>query len=563
VALVVGWGPGRERRASARIRCAAALALGFGLAAPAAAQPFTPVSAVPFTITEPGEYRLVSDLSYGDVSGPAVRIEADGVTLDLAGFALTGTAGSDAAAVGISADGRADVVVRNGRVSGFLFAVMLTGADGQRYRVEDLVAADNWYFGIVVEGSDAVVRDNQVIRTGGCTLPGFDVPIGIAAGGSGLQVTGNAIGETYPPPGGESVGLHLSSAANALVANNVIWNAEPSANSWAVWINGPSTDVLFESNVFVRYENGIVIADPSDGTVARTRGNVFMAVAYPTRQGSIDPPQDLPPEAFVALGGDHNAPACTPIVALPFTIDEQGRYCLVHDLRFAASSGDAILVAADYVLLDLNGFVLDGSDGGAATLANGIHAVDRRNVTVRNGVVRGFLSGVFLEDTSPGLTSSQAHLVEGLRAEGNTYAGVRVQGRGNIIRRNQVDSTSGTTASGPDSDVFGILSEGPLARLIANDVTETVGVGTGAGNAIAVGSGTGTVIERNIIGNSDPGGSYGIRAISGDDLMVVGNRISRTAYGVFFEGGAGKYRKNVTNGVVNPYTGGTDSGNNH
>jgi hypothetical protein len=58
-------------------------------------EPGTAISAIPFTITQPGRYYLTRNLTdTPDDVANGVTIQADNVTLDLHGFTLTGGASS-------------------------------------------------------------------------------------------------------------------------------------------------------------------------------------------------------------------------------------------------------------------------------------------------------------------------------------------------------------------------------------------------------------------------------------------------------------------------------------
>ena len=138
-----------------------------------------------------------------------------------------------------------------------------------------------------------------------------------------------------------------------------------------------------------------------------------------------------------------------------------------------------------------------------------------------------------------------------------------VEGRGNLVRNNQVVDTTGTTVNGANSDIFGLQVAGPGSRVINNDSTETVGVGTGSAYGIQLSSADGAVVENNRVRNSTLAvGSTAISLSSGDDLLVVGNRMATMDNGVVFAASTGKYRDNITSGVTYPYSGGTDAGNN-
>jgi hypothetical protein len=254
---------------------------------------------------------------------------------------------------------------------------------------------------------------------------------------------------------------------------------------------------------------------------------------------------------------------CTVISALPYTISAQGSYCLDRNLSTGMTTGAAITINVDFVVLDLNGFKVGGGSAGFGTLTSGVFSQNHKNITVKNGNIRGFYRAVYLKDTSGTFTSSQGHLVEDVRADQNTFAGIVVEGRGNVVRNNQVVDTTGTTVGGGNSDTFGLLVNGPGSRVINNDATETVAVGSGNAFGIQVASADGAVVENNRVGNSNlVASSTAIQIASGDDILAVGNRMATTGNGIVFAGATGKYRDNITSGVTNPYSGGTDASNN-
>ncbi len=210
-------------------------------------------------------------------------------------------------------------------------------------------------------------------------------------------------------------------------------------------------------------------------------------------------------------------------------------YCLTTSLTTSITTGAAIDVQANNVIIDLNGFRLAGLAAGPGTGAFGIHASNRQNITVKNGTIRGFLLASFFE-TSGG---SQGHLVEDIRAGQNTAGGVQVQGTGSIIRNNQIVATGGSTMPlGPSVYITEIVVIGDGNRVIYNDVT--------------------TVAQTQ----SAP--ALGIGVMSGNGTIVLNNRITNAAdYGIVFLTATGKYRDNLTFGSTTPYTGGTDAGNNN
>jgi hypothetical protein len=267
--------------------------------------------------------------------------------------------------------------------------------------------------------------------------------------------------------------------------------------------------------------------------------------------------------ATVTILDNDRPPACNNITSLPFTITAQGRYCFVRNLSTAVASGAAITIASDFVVLDMQGFKLGGGSAGAGTLAYGVHALNRKNVTVKNGNIRGFRRAVFLQDDSGTFTASQAHLVDNVRVDDNYEAGIWVEGQGSVVRRSQVVNTGGSTAPGV-SDTFGIRLAGVAGRALHNDVTDTVGVGAGTGHGIAVSSASTTVVEKNRVGNGAfAPASSGISVISGTDVLVLDNRLSTLGTGLVYDSGAGgAFRRNLASGVTTGYSGGTDAGGN-
>jgi hypothetical protein len=223
---------------------------------------------------------------------------------------------------------------------------------------------------------------------------------------------------------------------------------------------------------------------------------------------------------------------CTAITALPAVISGQGIYCFTGNLATSMTSGVAIAITSNNVVLDLNGFKLGGNGGGLATTAIGILAGDRRNITVKNGTVSGFMTGIYLFDNG----GSQGHVVEDIRADHNTITGISVRGRGILIRNNLVIATGGATCCGPGVAAVGISAGGNGPRVLNNDVIDTTSPGD-------VGS---RGIEFSSVGG-----------------LAVNNRITNADTSIFYNDDAtGKYRDNLTVDT-GPVFGGNDAGNNH
>lgn len=77
----------------------------------------------------------------------------------------------------------------------------------------------------------------------------------------------------------------------------------------------------------------------------------------------------------------------TPISSIPTTINQPGSYYLTQNLTNTVSNGDGIIIDANHVTLDLNGFTLADTgigDDGIVVLG------DQDNIHIKNGVVRGW-----------------------------------------------------------------------------------------------------------------------------------------------------------------------------
>lgn len=524
--------------------------LASALASVAGATDCVPISTAPYTVGGPGTYCLVNDLTYsGD--GSAITVATDGATIDLAGFAIKGPTNPDVRSRGIAGQGRSRIVVQNGRIEGFHTGVMFSGKATVGAVIRDLELSSVRFRGIYAEGDGVVIERCRLKAIGGSTLTDHIIPIGVYGLGSNIRVQGNIIIDVLRPPierAGEAVGIAISSSPVAgVVANNVVVNAELLPNTWGVWLLRP-TRALVTGNFFARYTTGIAFPSFTTGTYA---GNTFMNV--PKISVSIMP-------AVVDGGGNRAFVAhCDPIYELPWTISKHGRYCLVRNLSTAQTSGTAIEIAASDVVLDLFGFKVGGGSAGPATEASGIHARDRTNVVVRNGNVRGFRRGIFLEQTTAG--ASKRLVVERCRVDGNTEAGIHVQGSDVTVRDNQVLGVGGGTALVLEADVSGIHVEGARPRIIGNDVSD---VQPGVGAAVGIrGSGIGgAFIEKNRV-SLDPSESTAILIESSAHVIATRNRVTRAGRGIVYDASTGKYGFNATAGVATPFVGGTDIGGNN
>ena len=104
-----------------------------------------------FVINQPGSYCLGSNV-VGVAGKNGIRIDADNVTLDLAGFAVLGVGNS---LNGILINGHFHIVIRNGSISGWS-SHGLDGTNGALSRIEDLRTDANGGNGLVINSGSQV-----------------------------------------------------------------------------------------------------------------------------------------------------------------------------------------------------------------------------------------------------------------------------------------------------------------------------------------------------------------------------------------------------------------------
>jgi len=250
---------------------------------------------------------------------------------------------------------------------------------------------------------------------------------------------------------------------------------------------------------------------------------------------------------------------CTAITSLPAVITSQGVYCLTGDLSTSMTSGNAIEIQVNNVTLDLNGFKLGGLGAGDATQTNGIFADQRKNITIKNGIVRGFLRGIWLD--APSFTASSGHVVKNILADQNTNTGIWVAGLGNTVSRNRVVDTGGSTVS---PNMSGILVSGFGAKVTDNAISTTTGTNNTFG--IILGTADYSLVQNNTVTDTIPGtgGGVAVQINGSDGVFVRNNNVANAVVGLGFSNGStGIYKDNLAFDVTFPFFGtGTDGGGN-
>jgi hypothetical protein len=177
------------------------------------------------TINQPGSYKLVNNLTFkGPVNGTCLSITTSSVTIDLAGFTISGPGCSGVECEGTRAihagENNTGIAVRNGSISGFPGAVELLGSGSI---VEGLRVSEG-VFGLVGITATGIVRGNIVV--GQHSFVG--IATGIAATGI---ITGNYVSESDNG---------IAVLAGSTVIGNLATNNTGSNRFGGIGVNCPS-----------------------------------------------------------------------------------------------------------------------------------------------------------------------------------------------------------------------------------------------------------------------------------------------------------------------------------
>jgi hypothetical protein len=183
-------------------------------------------------INQPGSYVVDKNLT---AAGDCIVIAADFVTLDLDGFVITGNGKSGAGVSELRGQPFRGITVRNGTITGFAQAILLTKSTGAT--VERIHATANADHAISL-GDMATVRSSVAIANGhdGIRVGQRGLVTGSNSeenGGAGIRVDmgGNVIGNT--------VGRNKISGISTVEGASVINNVSRNNSSYGIFMDCP------------------------------------------------------------------------------------------------------------------------------------------------------------------------------------------------------------------------------------------------------------------------------------------------------------------------------------
>jgi len=194
------------------------------------------------------------------------------------------------------------------------------------------------------------------------------------------------------------------------------------------------------------------------------------------------------------------------------TIDESGSYIVVKNLT---ASGDCLVIAADFVTIDLDGFTIAGPGTGSGVVGDGN---TRTAITIRNGMIRNFEFGIRFNFDGISL------LVEGVTLVDNSSLGAG--GNDQTVLRNNIVTGSGLgLIAGARSVVTGNTVRGNTDGMQVGSgstiIGNTAGVNTRDGFQIGNGS---TVVNNAAHGNT----RYGFLVECASNLIANVSTLSGT-----------------------------------
>jgi hypothetical protein len=219
----------------------------------------------------------------------------------------------------------------------------------------------------------------------------------------------------------------------------------------------------------------------------------------------------------------------------------------------SSSNTTWVTVAANNVVIDCSGHMLDATGAGLANTATGVYANVRSGTQVRNCTFKGFKSAIWLIGST-----GKGNVVEDNVVDNSTYTGIIMNGENSVARRNQVLNTGGSTVyatpygiyaynsvdlidntvagvtarAGGGGSAYGIYTNNPGAGTVSGNRVRNV-VKDGAGSAFGVfvfGAGRQSIRDNDVLGN----GAVGSTGLFCNTLSshVQDNRIFGFAYAI-------------------------------
>jgi parallel beta-helix repeat protein len=178
-------------------------------------EPRTPISSLPYTISEPGSYYVAGNLSSTE---HGIIIESSGVTLDLGGFSITGDRGTGDYGIyvaGALTNNPVDkLLVKGGSIYGFGNGLRAKFTENSRF--EQLLVSGSTSHGFLLSGNTGLCSGNTVVD---CSVSG-STGTGFYLDGRNGQCNGNTIADCSIS-GNNSYGVYLRGDGGQCIGNTI------------------------------------------------------------------------------------------------------------------------------------------------------------------------------------------------------------------------------------------------------------------------------------------------------------------------------------------------------
>ena len=340
-------------------------------------EPRTPISSLPFTISTSGGYYLAGNLTGSN----GISIAADNVDLDLMGFSLCGSTGTNSG-INVPAS-QINLTIRNGNIVNW-GGMGVNAANASNGRLEGLRASSNKLGGLIIGVSSIVSRCEAfhnrwdgirvgdgsrvrdcVARANGATVPATggsgilgaagviisgcaavqNIDSGIVVGDSSLVTGCSATMHSYSAlPGAHPAGIKAGNLCTIINCNSST-NSEPHSNG----------------NLGIRAGNGCTIKDcttdyNSGGITAGSDCNIQGCTA--SRSVANGPGTGILTGAFNLISGCQAS-------GNSYANIQVGDFCYVKDSIFigASSAADLFTGSRNAIVHNTPGSMLFGSGG--------------------------------------------------------------------------------------------------------------------------------------------------------------------------------------------------------
>ena len=222
-----------------------------------------------------------------------------------------------------------------------------------------------------------------------------------------------------------------------------------------------------------------------------------------------------------ALAAPKNIKTCT-------MIPDSGSYVLTANL---SAAGDCLVVAADFVTIDLNGFTIAGNGSGSGIRSDGDF---RQGIRITNGTIRGFQTGVDFAFTGAQITVERLHVI------GNSNVGIGVNQQALVKDCVLAENGDGINV-GARSLLTGNDSSFNTASGIAAGVGSTI-----IGNTVGVNGNNGLVAGNSstVLNNTaQVNGNFGLHVTCPSN--VLGNTATNNGTNLFLSGAGCNNSNNV------------------